>query len=336
MNCPTCSQPIENGAAFCGNCGQTLAQAPQPTPAPNPSQQPQPTPVAAVSPVTQPQQNPASNQIAQVYNNQAAAPPAAPVVGTPLAASSNTAIPAYAVPAAADHTETKLILSVVCGVLGIVGSLFMPILGLGLGLTSVILATLCAHTHKKGLYITGLVLGSLSILTALAVWVYVIKTNTQPVAQRSSTSSASGSRAVATPCYSFDFDSSYKVESSATSCDTTIYDGATLSESNDAYKVVSSSQTTINSSNLQDVAKNVLEADLKATLPSGSIVKSGSTTFAGSPAYSATIADAQGAITESIVLQKTATNKTFFVVLHAAGNSKDANLKALEANWEWK
>lgn len=158
MNCSNCGQPLDNGAAFCGNCGQAVQQAPTP----------------AVSPVSAPV-NPA--QPPAVIQNQAFVPEqqtpvvAQPQIQTPV---SQTGLPAYAVlqPEAA-HTK-KPSISLTLGIVSIIMS-FLPIAGLAAGITAIVLSNKAKKiTPKNGMATAGLVLGIIGIVFSLIAWGYNI------------------------------------------------------------------------------------------------------------------------------------------------------------------
>ena len=85
MNCPKCNQPVDDGATFCGNCGQPIQASPTPQPETSPDQNnvaPAVTtpPVPATPPVT-------SSPVAQVLNTE-------PTPGTVTASTTGGPLPA--------------------------------------------------------------------------------------------------------------------------------------------------------------------------------------------------------------------------------------------------
>src|SRR5947209_3237322 len=126
MNCPNCSQPVEADAAFCGNCGQALQ-----TPA---------------------QQSP----LARGYAN--AKPQGSDQDTFSAPATAGATLQAIALPVTTRSGEVMAILAVLAGVLGLPGGI-IPILGLGLGIASIVMGSLALNTQKRTLAIVGLVIG---------------------------------------------------------------------------------------------------------------------------------------------------------------------------------
>ncbi|MCA9327268.1 zinc-ribbon domain-containing protein [Candidatus Saccharibacteria bacterium] len=142
MNCTNCGQPLDNGAAFCGNCGQQVAQAAVAPAAPNPVNQQMPQPTA-------PQPGPMPSQ---------------PAGG----------LPAYAIPAQQAQTK-KPTLSLVFGILSLVLSI-IPIFGLITATTAIVLSNKAKKLAPgSGLATAGLVLGIIGIVLSLAAWGYNIQ-----------------------------------------------------------------------------------------------------------------------------------------------------------------
>ena len=363
MNCQKCNQPLEAGAAFCGNCGQAIAQlpaqpvisqAPVPTiPVPDALPPPagvvsSPTPVQSVA---QPAVVAAASPIAQVYANHV------PMAGaqTPLypgglaqpmvagGAMAVSGIPAYAVPVAGQQSSnTKALLSLVFGIAGIGGALFIPLLGLGLGVAGIVLASMSRHSTKRGMSTAGLIVSIVAIVVGLASWAYVISqdprfnhkaaTTSDPAISGSVTTASS----VNTPCYSVSFADTLHIDNASGSCDMSVYNGATIDQSNDAYKVYGSAVSELTDSNFVAEAKKGIESDMKQTLPSFSISDETSGTFAGSPAYRVTADNGQGvSVMEAAALHETSNGDNFFVFVHAVSGDT-VNLDSLESGWEWQ
>lgn len=106
MNCQKCNEPVEDGAAFCGNCGQSLAapalsEVPNIAPTPIPNSQP-PIQQPVLTPQPPVQQNPITANVTP--------PP------------SVSAKPAYAIANPASHRgDVKALLSLLFGIIGLVG-----------------------------------------------------------------------------------------------------------------------------------------------------------------------------------------------------------------------
>jgi hypothetical protein len=323
MNCPNCQQTIEAGAAFCGNCGQPVAQT-------------MPAPVVPASPT-----GPAVSPIAQVLQNQPAPP-------TPLAAAGagNVAagVPSYALATPAQQRgEKQALLAVLFGVAGIAGALFIALLGLALGIAGIIMGTMARSGSKRALGTAGLVLSSLAVLAGLGVWTYAIQHD--PALHKQAAGSTSHGIAapavsasnLSTPCYSAGFASKLNISNDASSCDMEAFNGATLNGSSEIYKIYADTSQTADQSNFTAIAKSALEKDLKDNLPGFTLDSEKVTEFAGSSAYVVNSSDTvhHAAVIEAAVLHKVAAGDNVFIMVHAAAGDT-ADLKTLEAQWQWK
>lgn len=169
MNCGKCGQPLEQGAAFCGNCGQQILLPPQPSPAPITQQTtpvPSPVPMAPAAPSIAPATPAIPPAIAAPVAStaQPTSPLAAPVpAAVPLGVSAiPAAAPVYATPAVASTSNQPLVAMIV----GIVALLLsFSLLGLPLAITAIVLGSLgMKKGGNKGMAIAGLVLGIISIV----------------------------------------------------------------------------------------------------------------------------------------------------------------------------
>lgn len=134
MNCGKCGQKLDEGAAFCGNCGQQVLLPP-----PNPLQQ-KPLPQAS----------------------SVRLQPLSPSSGTQAA----LAYAAYAQPA--PSKSSLPIISMVLGIIGFLTGIF--IIGGPIGVAAVTTGILgLKKSHNKGMSIAGIVLGGLAALAALFV-----------------------------------------------------------------------------------------------------------------------------------------------------------------------
>jgi len=311
MTCPNCHQATEDGAAFCGNCGQALQ-----------------------SPIT------------KMVNNQPPETNDTPLPG-PLAAAGNSGmaagIPSYALAKPGQHAgETKALLSLIFGIAGIAGALFLALIGLVLGTAGIIMGTMSRSGPKRGLSTAGLVFSSLAILASLAVWTYAVRHD--PRFSQNATSAAPGVSApsvaasdVSTPCYSAGFVNQLNVSNGADSCDMSAFNGPTLNNSTNAYKVYADTSQTVNAQDYAGVFKPALEKDVKSNLPDFTIDSEAAGSFAGSPAYIISTSDkAQGvAVVEAAVLHRAGPGENVFVMVHAV-SGQSADLTTLEAQWQWK
>ena len=322
MNCPKCNQPVEAGAAFCGNCGQALM-----VPAPWP-------PVASSAPPAEPLPA-AVSPVAPVAQNQPVA--AAPVPLQPAD------VPAYAVAQPAQHIdENKAIMSLIFGIVGIIGALFLALLGLAFGIAGLVTGTMSRSGTKRGLSTAGLVTSSLAILVGLAVWVYAINHDpalhkTPTAVTHSTTTPAVSLSSLNTPCYSAGFVDKLNVSHASGSCDMSAFNGPTLQSSSNAYKVYADQSTSATATNFTSLVKPAIEKDVKDNLPTFAIDNEQVGKFAGSPAYLVNSSDkASGvAVVEAAVLHKVSNGDNIFILVHAA-NGKTTDLSTIEAQWQWK
>lgn len=323
MKCTNCGEPIETGAAYCGNCGQAVVAT---------TALPQPGASAA---------QPAS-PIAQVLANQPVDQPLAAVPNVAAMAGASPSLPAYAVPVPAVQSgHVKASMSLVFGILGIVGALFLPLAGLLLGVIGIVLATMSRRAVKHGISTVGIIMSVIAIIAALGTWAYAVDHDAQLKQQRtkaiSKTNSApaQASASLATPCYTINFASKLNVENVSGSCDMNAFDGATIDNSNDAYKIYATSSS-VSDASFGGLAKQAIEKDVKQSLPSFTITKEVAGNFAGSPAYFVTTTNYQGvSLIEAAVLHQTANGTNFFVFVHASGD-KTADLNSLQSGWQWQ
>ena len=335
MDCPNCHEPVETGAAFCGNCGQALtAPAPAVTP-----------PTVVSSAPNQPPPSP----IAQVIQNQPPALPAAPPPNGPLVAAAVTGHPAAAVPSYALATprqhagETKALLALLFGLAGIVGALFMAALGLVLGVTGIIMGTMSRSSTKRRLSTAGLIFSSLAVLAGLAVWTYAIKRDSKLAQAAPSTPSHNltatpvSASSLSTPCYSTGFVDKLNVSNAANSCDMSAFNGPTLEKSTNAYKVYADTSQAADAQNFTSIVKPALEKDVHDNLPGFTIDSERAAQFAGSPAYIVSTSNTSQhvAVTEAAVLHQVGAGDNVFILVHAV-NGSTADLSTLEAQWQWK
>jgi hypothetical protein len=255
---------------------------------------------------------------------------------------SPASVPAYAVALPSQHRgETKALLALLFGVIGIVGVLFLALLGLGFGIAGIVMGTMSRSGTKRGLSTAGLVFSSLAIVGSLAAVAYTLKQD--PGSQKSQAAAAQGTTPtvtasdLSTPCYSVGFVDTFNVSHSSGSCNMNAYNGTTLDTSTNAYKVYANQTDVINASAFGAIAKQAIEKDVKASLPGFGIDTEQAAVFAGSPAYFVHVSDkAQGvAVVEAAVFHVTASGNNVFVLVHAT-TGKVADLNTLEAQWQWK
>jgi hypothetical protein len=322
MNCPNCHQPTAAGAAFCGNCGQTLQ--PVATPAAM-SAQPQQTP-PGISPIAQ-----------NVTAGQPVAPAPIAVGGAPLSATAGN-VPAYALATPAQHVgETKALLALIFGILGIIGSPFMALIGLVFGIAGIVLGTMSRHSTKRGLSTVGIVVSSLAIVAGLAVAVYASK-HTTTAASHALPATSKESTALSTPCYSVSFSGKLNVSNSSSSCDMAAFNGSSLETSSEFYKVYANKTTLSSENGFADVAKTAIEKDVKNNLVGFTIDSESLSQFSGSTAYVVKTSDSAHniAVVEAAVYHPVGKGENVFVVVHALSGTSIIDLSSLESQWQWK
>ena len=292
MNCQKCNQPVETGAAYCGNCGQAM------------------------------------------QSRQSLA--------TSMLSSAGVNAPSYAVAPPKSRTgETQALLSLLFGITGIIGALFMALLGLVLGLIGLVLGTLARSSAKSNLAKAGIIASSLAILAGLAVWIYAIE-NDKRFSQQSPnislpTAPAIAAATLSTPCYSTGFYDKLNVSHNLATCDMSAYNGPTLSTSSNAYKIYANKSDVTTTNAFMAIAKDALEKDVASNLAGFTVDSQQVGTFAGSPAYFINVSDKEQnvAVVEAAVFHLTPSGDNIFILVHAV-NSEKADLGTLEAQWLWK
>lgn len=284
MNCRHCNQPVEPGAAFCGNCGQSLA-----------------------------------------VQFMATA----------------TAAPSYAVAVPNQGlAETQALLSCVFGLLGIAGAFFMAVLGIGLGITGIILGTLARASPKRTMSNLGIVASSLAIVAGLAVWAYVIEREANFSQKETDAPALVADKSIgtdlATQCYKVDLIEEFNFENGSQNCDMKAYNGRTMATSTEFYKVYAN-KTTSTKNDFAAAAKAAINKDIANTLPGYTVDQEMEIEFAGSPAYvvHASSETDKVAVVEAAVLHETSQGENVFVLVHANGG-ETSDLQVLEAGWEWR
>lgn len=254
------------------------------------------------------------------------------------------AIPGYALATPRQHTgETKALLALLFGLAGIVGALFIAAIGLVLGVAGIIMGTMSRSGTKRRLSTAGLVTSSLAIMAGLAVWTYAIKhdaklnQSAKPASSHNLTAPSVSASSLSTPCYSAGFVDKLNVSNAANSCDMSAFNGPTLENSTNAYKVYADTSQTANAQNFTSIVKPALEKDVKTNLPGFNIDSEQVGQFAGSPAYivKASNASQHVAVTEAAVLHQVDAGDNIFILVHAF-NGSTADLSTLEAQWQWK
>ena len=343
MLCSNCGEPLETGAVFCGNCGWRVAQQAAPAVVSSTPGAASSAPALdhAVLPVAQPSGGVAASPIAQAWSQQVAnASPQTTMPGSLAVAAASGSLPTYAVPVIAhQNNELKAGMALIFGILGIVGGLFIPLVGIGMGVTALVLASVARQSARKRLSTAGIVLAILALLASMASWAYVISkdprfnhTTAKPAA--SASGQAITAKNLITPCYTVNFVTALNIQNNRGSCNMNAFNGATFDASSNAYKVYGTTSA-VTASGFSGLAKQAIESDVHQNLPTFVVTQEHSGQFAGSPAYFVVATNKAGiSFIEAAALHLTSNGDNFFVFIHAAnGNSIDLN--ELQAGWHW-
>jgi hypothetical protein len=312
MECPSCGQPTEETAAYCGNCGQPLA----------------------------------AGSMAKTYDWQSdhEQPRGTHVARTALANADG--VPLYAIAAPDEHRgEVKATLSVAFGVIGLVGALFVAAAGLGAGLTGLVLATMSRSVRKhRAVSNVGLSVSCLAILFSLATWSYVVtharaaqSAQQASARQREPVNDPVPANSVTTPCYSAGFSTELNIATTDKSCDMQAFDGKDITNSSTAYKVYAYDQPSMTAASFAGIAKSALEKDVQANLSGFTLDSENVGQFAGSPSYTVYASDKshEVAYVEAAVLHQTAGKANLFIFVHAVAGER-TDLSGIEAEWLWR
>lgn len=338
MQCPNCGEDLENGAAFCGNCGQAIAPSPDQAALTNAANSEPPAPAEPGTPAATQSETPST--IAQVWDRQAADVSARTRYPGTVAVAASTGIPAYAIPVASEQSrEMKAGMSVVLGAIGTVAGLFIPLVGLALGVVGLVLATISRHNLKHRLNLVGTIVSIICILIALASWAYVVahdpRFNHKVATNNRSNNSSVAAQNVITPCYVVNFASRLNVQNNSGSCSMNAFNGDTLDDSSDAYKIYGTTSS-VTAAGFTVLAKQAIENDVHESLPSFTITHEVAGQFAKSPAYFVTASNGTGiSVMEAAALHQTGNGDNFFVFVHAV-NANSVDLHDLQAGWRWE
>lgn len=252
------------------------------------------------------------------------------------------ATPSYALAMPWQHTgELQALMSLLCGILGLAGTIFIPILGITLGIAGLVLGTVSRVYSKKVTHFAGLALSSLAILAGLAAWTYAVRhdprTNSNVARSTPADSSVQVSADLSTPCYSLNFVDELNISNDSKSCDMNAFNGKTIAASTNAYKVYASKSNINNVNDFNNLARGAVEQDMAKSAPDFKISTEKSSTFAGSPSYMIVASDPDGRVSviESAVMHKVANGNNIFVIVHA-NNGPVVDLQILESQWQWK
>jgi hypothetical protein len=365
MNCPNCGQTLDAGAVFCGNCGQAIASVSMPpTPvAPvafsQPVMQQQPAAIVpdqiqpqVVEPVIGAQITPSVTQptvmpTQQVLQNPApAASFSMPSPGfAPPAFATSGSVPAYAMPGQIpthQKGEVRAIIGLIIAVLALPATL-IPILGLALGITGIVLGSLSLHT-KKVLGILAMIFGILAVLISLALWGYLIskdqslKHGTTTTSSNSSSSLSGSLQSVDTPCYSLQMSAALHVATTAGSCAIKAMDGDTAAASTIVYDIESFAEPSLNSTNFNksiEAAVPTLLSGASSSTRTYTLTDQHGGSFAGEQAYFVTANSNQNTTLSTVsVLHSASNGDNFFTV--AVGGTGSVDISGIESSFNWK
>lgn len=251
-------------------------------------------------------------------------------------------VPNYSIATPAQRSgETKALLSLLLGISGLIGALFMALFGLSLGIAGIVMGTMSRRSAKRSLSTVGMIISGLAVLLGLAVWTSAIKDNsklTNPMSRADpSTLPVTTVSELTTPCYSLGFIDSLNVSSSSDSCNISAFNGETLASSSNAYKIYTNRSQITDVNSFMATAKTAIENDVQNNLPGATIVSQKVSTFAGSPAYVVNTVDKTSgiALVEAAVFHEVSNGDNIFILVHA-NQGETADLAILESQWQWK
>lgn len=247
-------------------------------------------------------------------------------------------IPAYALATPETHSgEKRSLIALLLAVGGLVGSLFMAVIGLALGLSALILATVSRSYHHRLLNTSAIVSGCMTILLSLAVWGVAIAQNAKEHSVSGQPATTVYTASLSTPCYSLSFVNKLNVSNNSNSCNAVLYNGASFANSTDAYKIYANQSNIINSGEFFNLAKKAIDQDLSSNLASFQVDSEGNGSFAGSPAYMAHVYNQvqNVAVAEAAVYHSSSSGPNIFILVHAI-NGRSTDFKALGAQWQWE
>lgn len=332
MICQNCNQPVDDGAVFCGNCGQQLYATTTPvSSAANAPPQPQTPLPTAPSPLP----TPAPNYV----------PAPSVALPTPQGASSVSQATAIQPPVYApdltqkDHTRARRAeIALFSGISGSVAALFIPIAGLVLAGIGIANGIASRRSSKRMLSMVGLVFSIIALCISVAAWGYNINRAMEKKRAESNAATASSKSDVETPCYNANFIDRLNITHVDSSCNLQAFNGDTFAQSTNVYRIMAvKSSAARDAASFNTVAKAALEKDVETNLPGFKIVDQRVSGFAGSPAYTITAIDTENniAVVETAVFRQVSNGENIFLIIHGINGDK-VDLSILEAKWQWK
>jgi hypothetical protein len=322
MNCPRCSEDVEAGALYCGNCGFHM-------PAAESNQASVPLPPSSSVPLP-----PSSEgQVPLSVQPDAGQPPLPP-------------IPSYAVVnPVKQKAEGRTTLGLVLSVLSVPGAI-IPFIGGALAVCGLVISTSSRGAlAKKSMSNLAVAFAALGLIASVGSYVYNINqyNDRQTAGDNSITQMTkergddvvSTTKVLDTPCYRTSVPAVANASSPGEGCSSQAYNAATLDASTNAYNLQAVTQANLTAENLATAGKEVAGSYLTSSLPGFSVTSQQSGTFAGSPAYYINAKNAQSVTVEmAIVVRKVAHGENVFVLVHAVNGQAD--LSVIEQSWEWK
>jgi hypothetical protein len=366
MQCPQCGELVDQGAAFCGNCGAALHEAVTAPVSPALSTPVDPLTASITAPTpAQPQSNQA------ISAQSAPSQPAGTAQAYPVDTTSGVAMPAGATPlptyAVADpnahRAEGRAMTALILSILSVPASV-VPFAGWTLAVIGLVMATSIRSkmVHKSMSNVAiGFSVGA--ILLSSGVFIYNIQQfNNKRIASLDSASttddssiSATGTQSddaansnvastvaangalVDTPCYTMHLSSSISKPAGGldTGCSTQAYNGESLILSTNVLNVEAITQDKIDAATLESAGKEIAGSYVTTSIPGMAITSQSMGTFAGSPAYIVQGKSDGVSVEFALVLHKVAHGENVFVITHAI-NSVNADISQFESTWVWK
>jgi uncharacterized Zn finger protein (UPF0148 family) len=338
--CPNCDQSLDQGALFCGNCGQRVIRVktddidlddivvPKRAGYAQDKKLKQETPLISLK-------NNDQKMNASLPGNQ-------PLVNYIAAAATQASVkplPAYAI-AYPHPKQHHAAIALALGIIGIGAGLIVAILGIFLGIAGIILSTTSYKKSSKGLKISSLTVSVLALLVGIGVWVHAVSTDPGDHSQKvveAPTANGISVFSVTTPCYSVGFSTELNVNNLKGSCAMNAYNGASVSSSTDIYKVLTNHVSGLNQSNFAALTKKAIESDISKNLPGFNIFSESATQFAGDRAYYVQATDSVqnvAIIEEGILSSSKSSPDNLFVIVHVTEGSS-TSLSNLQNTWQW-
>jgi hypothetical protein len=306
MNCPRCSEAVESGALYCGNCGLRLPEI-----------------VKAGS--------------ADVALTQAQS--AVDIDAVPQYAIANPAKQR-----AENHTMLGLILSVLSVPGAIIPFLGAALAAGGLVVSTSSRAALAKKTMSNvavGFAGLGIILSVGAYVYNLNQYnqQQAQSDQTDKAAMLANDDQTGGSlqstMMLDTPCYYTSVPRASGINNPASSCTAQVFNAGTLNVSTNAYNLQAVTQKDLTESGLPTAGQKVADTYFASSLPGFTVTSQQAGKFAGSPAYYINARNSGDVTVEmAIVLRQVTHGENVFVLVHAVNGQAD--LSSIEQTWRWK